>query len=116
MPQAWRPIRTILKDPIAVADARSVSDDDLVAVSVTRHNSPRAETWAVRPSPRHRWYYKHAQGPDEVLLIKCFDSQTSSAARRAPHSAFEYPGCGGGENRQSIEVRALVFYDRSRRG
>ncbi|KAF3761152.1 hypothetical protein M406DRAFT_268404 [Cryphonectria parasitica EP155] len=105
----WRPIQTIFKDPIAVADASSVSDDDLVAASVIKPTSV-AETWTVRPNPDHRWFYKGAQQPDEVLLIKCFDSDTS-VARRAPHSAFRDAAYDGGEDRQSIEVRVLVIYE-----
>lgn len=88
----------------------------------------RAETWAVKPPSsnhtvqnRHSWYYKYAQGPDEVMLIKCFDSDTANEARRTPHSAFEDPahpnnGVAGNEGetnrsgRESIEVRALVFF------
>ncbi|KAK8011467.1 hypothetical protein PG990_010432 [Apiospora arundinis] len=128
----WRPIKTVYQSPLAVTDARSVSDNDLVAAEVIYESSgQRGETWAVKPSRikssnQHLWYYKHAQRPDEVMLIKCFDSDTANEARRTPHSAFEVPaGCsadddneaGNGEDRdvnmsgrESIEVRALVFY------
>ncbi|KAK8091151.1 hypothetical protein PG994_000656 [Apiospora phragmitis] len=122
----WRPIKTVHQNPLAVADARSVSDDDLVAAEVVYVASGRcAETWAVKPSSgssSHRWYYKYAQRPDEVMLIKCFDSDPASEARRTPHSAFENPAGpnddddgrdDGGSNksgRESVEVRALVFY------
>ncbi|KAK8051054.1 hypothetical protein PG993_002439 [Apiospora rasikravindrae] len=114
--QVWRPLKTVHQSPLAVADARSVSDDDLVAAEV--HYAPsghRAETWAVTPSSSHHWYYKYAQRPNEVMLIKCFDSDTANAARRTPHSAFEdpaYPEDDGANKggRESIEVRALVMY------
>lgn len=74
----------------------------------------RDETWTILPpSPHHphRWYYKHGQRPDEVLLIKCFDSCETAAARRVPHTAFEDAEAVDGEDRESIETRALVFYD-----
>lgn len=105
----WRPIQTILKDPVAVADARSVPDADLVAADMTEDDY-RGESWVVRPNPAHRWYYKHRLGPDEALLIKCFDSD-EAVARRALHSAFEDPAYRDRESRQSIEVRCLVLYD-----
>ncbi|KAL1871139.1 hypothetical protein Daus18300_004884 [Diaporthe australafricana] len=105
----WRPIRTIQKDPIAVADARTVPDADLVA-AVMVENDYHGEQWVVRHSPAHRWYYKHLLNPDEVLLIKCFDSN-ESVARRALHSAFEDPMYRDEESRESIEVRCLVLYD-----
>lgn len=44
-----------------------------------------------------------------VVLIKCFDSDTS-VARRSPHSAFRYKENKEDPGRQSIEVRALVLY------
>ncbi|KAI1497486.1 hypothetical protein F5X99DRAFT_433007 [Biscogniauxia marginata] len=109
----WRPIKTIFKDPLAVADATSVPDADLVAASILYPSGARDETWTIRPSPTamHRWYFKYAQTPAEVLLIKCFDSRPTAVARRAPHSAFEDPAEMEREPRESIETRALVFYD-----
>ncbi|KAI1101831.1 hypothetical protein F4804DRAFT_287655 [Jackrogersella minutella] len=106
----WRPIRPILKDPFAVADATSIPDGDLVAASIV-YPRDRDETWTIKPRASHRWYFKYAQRPGEVLLVKCFDSDEAVPARRAPHSAFEDPEQKDGESRESIEARALVFYD-----
>ncbi|KAK4126858.1 hypothetical protein N657DRAFT_640720 [Parathielavia appendiculata] len=105
----WRPIKTILKDPLAVADAHSVAESDLVGAALV-YPHRRGETYVVKPNPNHRWYFKYAQRPDEVTLIKCYDS-LSSVARRIPHSAFVDPAEEDKEPRESIEVRTLVFYD-----
>lgn len=105
----WRPIRTILKDPVAVADANTVPDDDLVS-AIMVEDDYHGEQWVVRHNPAHKWYFKHGLTPDEVLLIKCFDSDRS-VARRALHSAIEDPAYKDMESRQSIEVRCLVLYD-----
>ncbi|KAF2690649.1 hypothetical protein K458DRAFT_288665 [Lentithecium fluviatile CBS 122367] len=105
----WRPVATILKDPIAVADASSVPDADLVGAEMTEENF-KGESWVVRYNPNHRWYYKHRMTPQDVLLIKCFDSE-KSVARRSLHSAFEDPTHRDRDSRQSIEVRCLVCYD-----
>jgi hypothetical protein len=105
----WRPIETILKDPIAVADAGSVPDSDLVGAEMTEDDF-KGESWVVRHSPEHRWYYKYRMTPQDVLLIKCFDSDVT-VARRALHSAFEDPAHRYRESRQSIEVRCLVCYE-----
>lgn len=95
-----------------------MSDTDLVPASIL-YAGPgggrRAETWTVKASPAHRWYFKHGQRPDEVVLIKCFDSDGAVPARRTPHSAVEDPSSrsgGGGEAecRESVEVGCLVFY------
>ncbi|KAF2637221.1 hypothetical protein P280DRAFT_483106 [Massarina eburnea CBS 473.64] len=105
----WRPVETILKDPIAVADSSTVPDADLVAAGMTEQDFG-GESWVVRYSPDHCWYFMHGQAPGDVLLIKCFDSDVG-VARRALHSAFEDPEYCDRESRQSIEVRCLVLYD-----
>ncbi|KHO00530.1 uncharacterized protein MAM_01308 [Metarhizium album ARSEF 1941] len=104
----WRPIQPILKDPIAVADAGSVADSHLVGAEMTEDDFV-GESWVVRHSPDHRWFYKHGMTPQDVLLIKCFDSD-GAVARRSLHSAFEDPAYRACESRQSIEVRCLVCY------
>lgn len=104
----WRPIQPIMKDPIAVADSRSVPDRDLVGAEMTEDNFV-GESWVVRHNAGHQWYYKHGMTPEDVLLIKCFDSD-ETVARRALHSAFEDPEFREYESRQSIEVRCLVCY------
>lgn len=105
----WRPIKTIRKDPVAVADSRSVPDEDLVAAEMTE-DGYKGEQWVVRHNPAHQWCFKHQLRPDEVLLIKCFDSD-ELVARRALHSAFEDQTYKDEESRQSIEVRCIVLYD-----
>ncbi len=92
-----------------MADATSIAEGDLVAARVVYSDHER-ETWTVKPNPAHRWYFKHAQRPDEVMLIKCFDS-VEHVARRVPHSAFRDPQHDDGEARESVEIRALVFYE-----
>jgi hypothetical protein len=96
---------------LAVADAHSVPDSDLIGAALVYPNR-RGETYVVKPNPSHRWYFKYAQRPDEVTLIKCYDSVTSpGVARRVPHSAFINPAEEDKYPRESIEVRTLVFYD-----
>ena len=49
--------------------------------------------------------------PDEVLLLKCYDSSTDGRARFAPHSAFTDPTApADAPLRESIELRTLVFH------
>ncbi|KAJ5523640.1 hypothetical protein N7513_004658 [Penicillium frequentans] len=105
----WRPIRTIFKDPLAVADAHSVPDSDLVPIKLI-YPDREGETYAVKPDPDIKWYYRYGQTPDLVTLIKCFDSKTDGRARRVPHSAFVNPDTENEAGRESIEVRALVFH------
>ncbi|ORX97506.1 hypothetical protein BCR34DRAFT_593470 [Clohesyomyces aquaticus] len=114
----WRPISTIYKDPLAVAAAYSIAEEDLVAAPLIYTKQPpplnKTETWTILPGEGHEWYYKNEQRSDEVLLIKCFDSEKREGlARRAPHCAFKDPEREGEgwADRQSIEVRALLWWD-----
>ncbi|KAF1848187.1 uncharacterized protein K460DRAFT_333958 [Cucurbitaria berberidis CBS 394.84] len=106
----WRPIKTVQRDPLAVAEASSVDDGSLVVTELIYPNR-RGETYAVKHDAGHRWFYKSGLTPDEVLLIKCFDSKLDGRARRVPHTAFHVPGTEDKEGRESIEVRALVFHE-----
>ncbi|KAI1392452.1 uncharacterized protein F4822DRAFT_391100 [Hypoxylon trugodes] len=106
----WRPISTVLRDPLAIAEAHSVSEAELVPIPLIYPNR-KGETFAVRHADSHRWYYKYGLTPQEVLFIKCFDSKTDGRARRVPHTAFSDPTTpADAPSRESIEVRALVFH------
>ncbi|ROT34486.1 hypothetical protein SODALDRAFT_318414 [Sodiomyces alkalinus F11] len=107
----WRPIKTVERDPLAVAEASSVPDEDLVMIELIYPNR-RGETYHVNYRPAHRWHYKSGLTPDEVLLIKCFDSKKDGRARRVPHTAFVDPTAApDAPARESIEIRALVFHE-----
>jgi hypothetical protein len=106
----WRPIKTIYKDPLAVADAHSVPDSDLVPVKLIYPNR-EGEIITVHANNEHKWFYRYGQTPEMVTLIKCYDSKEDGRARRVPHSAFVNPETEGYEERESIEVRALVFHE-----
>jgi len=106
----WRPIKTIYKDPLTVADAHSVPESDLVGVALI-YPDRQGETYTVRPNPDHKWHYLYGQTPEEVLLIKCFDSKLDGRARRVPHTAFVNPDTVNEYSRESIEVRCLVFHE-----
>ncbi|ORY60778.1 uncharacterized protein BCR38DRAFT_459763 [Pseudomassariella vexata] len=110
----WRPIKQVLRDPLALAEASSVQEDDLVPVDLIYPNRKGA-TFSVKHNPAHRWFFKYGMTPEEVILIKCFDSKTDGRARRVPHTAFVDPKAGDDiPKRESIEVRALVFHENDR--
>jgi hypothetical protein len=71
----WRPIRGPLYDaPLAVCDAGSLADGDLVAQDLI-YRDRKGEIYGLTYNPAHRWYYAPAMSADEVLLLKCFDSR-----------------------------------------
>jgi hypothetical protein len=109
----WRPIRGPLQDaPLAVCDARTVKFDELVGSDLVYPNRV-GETYSVKYSPEHRWFYVPEMTADEILLLKCFDSKTDGRARFAPHTAFVDPTTpANAAPRESIELRTLVFHPR----
>ena len=112
----WRPIRHAALDwPLAIADARSVAPEDLVATDV--HYPDRSgEIYGLTYSPRHLWYYVPDMQLDEALLIKGYDCQTGVASF-TPHTAFESPLTPpGAQPRESVEFRAIAFFEPIRTG
>ncbi|OSX61030.1 hypothetical protein POSPLADRAFT_1057973 [Postia placenta MAD-698-R-SB12] len=110
----WRPISHAAYDwPLALCDFRSVdAKRDLVPTSLV-YPDRDGETMSVRFNPNHRWKYLRGMGPDEFVLIKCFDSRTDDdTALLTPHTAFQDPTTPKNTPyRESIELRLLVFYD-----
>ena len=107
----WRPIRGPLQDaPLAVCDAGTVRFDELVGSDLV-YPDRVGETYSVKYSPEHRWFYVPEMTADEILLLKCYDSETDGRARFAPHTAFVDPTTpAGAAPRESIELRTLVFH------
>ncbi len=107
----WRPIRGPVRDaPLAMCDGQTVAPDDLVASDLIYPNR-NGETYSVRFSPNHRWYYIPEMTADEALLLKCYDSATDGRTRFGPHTAFIDPTTPpDAPPRESIELRALVFH------
>jgi hypothetical protein len=106
----WRPIRgPVLDSPLALCDARTFTDEDLIASDLV-YAHVRGETSRVEYRPTHRWYYFSEQQTDEVLLIRIHDSANDGRARLSFHTSFENPLTPSAPPRESIEVRALVFF------
>src|SRR5579871_12231 len=106
----WRPTRSPALDaPLAVCDARSVAFKDLVPSDLL-YRDRRGETYNVSYSPDHRWFYVPAMRTDEILLIKCFDSNDDGkVARFAPHTAFLDPTApADAPPRESLELRTYL--------
>ncbi|KAJ7248221.1 hypothetical protein B0H12DRAFT_722818 [Mycena haematopus] len=108
----WRPISHPAVDwPLALCDFRSVDpQNDVLAVALI-YPDREGETYGVNYNPNQRWTYFSAVTPDEMILIKCYDSR-QDVALYTPHTAFADPATPEGTPlRESIELRALVFYD-----
>ena len=109
--QVWRAInRPITSNPLAVADAQSVAFEDLL-IAERRYPNRVGQTYRLRYSPAHRWYYFPRMKRDEALVFKVFDSEKDGRARFTAHTSFVDPGTPpGAPPRQSIEARTLAFF------
>ncbi|MGH8741622.1 MAG: CmcJ/NvfI family oxidoreductase [Burkholderiales bacterium] len=109
--QVWRAIdRPIRANPLAVADAGSVAPEDLL-VAGRRYPHRVGQTYRLKYSPRHRWFYFPEMRREEALVFKVYDSEKDGRARFTPHTSFQDPGTPpGAAPRQSIEARALAFF------
>lgn len=131
LPQIWRPIYPVVKDPLALCDLQSLSASDLRDIRFNLpHGVPTGHTGAV-PNPAQRLYYKSHQRPDEPVVFLQFDSSPQghdpALLGRVPHAAViddeaeeralraaaatDADGHPGYPERWSIEVRLLVVYD-----
>lgn len=93
-----------------MCDARSIASTAWVATDLI-YCDRVGETYLITYNPAHQWFYFLHMQPDEVLLIKCFDSAEGEQARFTAHTAFDDPtSLTDAIGRASIEVRTLVFY------
>jgi hypothetical protein len=109
--QVWRAInRPIQSNPLAIADARSLAPQDLIAAE-RRYPHRVGETYQVRYNPAHRWFYFPEMRRDEALVFKVYDSERDGRARFTAHTSFVDPTSpAGAPPRQSIEARTFAFF------
>jgi hypothetical protein len=107
----WRAIRgPIESSPLALCDARSLVVSDIVPIDLVCRERV-GEIYGFLYNPKPRWYYFPRLERDEAILLKCYDSKEDGRARFTAHSAFQDPTSPvDAAPRESIEVRALVFW------
>lgn len=108
----WRPIaEPVLQMPLALLDASSLSESDLVETSIInlRQDGRVGKIYSVRQAPGQQWYYFPHMTKAEAILIKGYDSAEDGRARFTPHSAFDDPATpSDAPPRRSIEVRTFA--------
>jgi hypothetical protein len=109
--QVWRAIRhPVETHPLAIADARSLSPDDLV-ISERRYPDRIGQTYAITYNPAHQWFWFPHMQREEALVFKTYESETDGRARWTAHTAFDDPTSPPhARPRESIEIRALAFF------
>lgn len=113
---AWQPFdHDAVKNPLALLDATSLSDDDIVNYRYTGYskNSPDAtmEGKSAIPahSPTHRLYYVSGMTPRELLFFKQLDTRRRGGV--CPHTSFDDPASPpDAPPRRSIETRLMAVF------
>jgi hypothetical protein len=110
----WRSFSGPPQDvPLALCDARSVAEADLLssdAIFDPPGGAPEwsFESWLIAHNPLHRWHWFPDMTRDEAIIFKTSDSLHDNAV---PHVAFDNmlapAGC---HPRASIEMRAVAFW------
>lgn len=94
---------------MAYLDPKSVDRErDLLAVDEV-FPTVANEVYQVYYNPEHKWYYVPDQLASELVIFNAYDSETGQV-NAVPHCSFDLGELGSGIPRQSLEVRAFVFY------
>ncbi len=109
--QVWRAIaQPIRANPLALADARSIAPEDLL-IAERRYPHRVGQTYRLKYSPGHRWFYFPELTRNEAIVFKVYESEKDGRARFTPHTSFDDPVTPpNAPPRQSIEARALAFF------
>ena len=109
--QVWRAIdNPIVRNPLSIADARSVDMKDLI-VAERRFPNRIGQTYRAAYNAAHQWYWFPRMTRDEALVFKVYDSDADGRARFVPHTSFEDPATpADAPPRHSIEIRTIAFF------
>ena len=109
--QTWRSIApSIESEPLAMCDGRTIPEIGFIRYQ-RRYRDRIGETYHIAYSPEHRWYYFPHMTRDEALVFRVFDTDPDAGVRFTAHTAFDDPTTPpDARPRESIEMRALVFY------
>ncbi|KAI8201837.1 hypothetical protein K4K52_006889 [Colletotrichum sp. SAR 10_76] len=87
MVNAWRPLKTVRKNPVTVADTASMAWEDYLTVPQPEVGPGVEGFWLQRPQNvdrKHDWWYMADQTPEEVLLFLQHDSEGAQSFRFVP--------------------------------
>jgi len=121
----WRALSPPPQDmPLALCEGRSVRDDegthntkvdvdeipsgDALFAPIAGEEDMAAAT-IFHHSPDHRWWYFPDMLRSEVVFIKFYDSDHSTAWR-CPHTAFRDTTRPDARERRSMEFRAIAYF------
>ena len=107
----WKPIRRDVEEhPLAMCDVSTSPQEDFFKLHL-RYRDRNGENYVMRHSDKHKWWYFPKMTPEQIILLKTFDSETDGRARWVGHSAFEDPNTApDAPSRESVEIRTIAFF------
>ena len=107
----WKPVNRIVEErPLAMIDTQTCRDEDFFKLHL-RYRDRDGENYVMQHSERHKWWYFPGMTPEQVILLKTFDSEADGRARFVGHSAFVDPSSReGAPPRESVEIRTICFF------
>lgn len=109
----WRPIKGPVETaPLVVCGYGDMEDNDLIISERHYPDGRIGRIYNVAYNPAQRWTYFPHMMPDEVVLLKCYDSLTDGTARWTAHGSFQPPNKPtNAAPRESVELRTMVFWE-----
>ena len=107
----WKPIRNVVKErPLAMCDVTSSPPDDFFKLFL-RYRDRNGENYVMRHNDAHKWWYFPYMTPEQVILLKTYESEADGRARFVGHTAFEDPTSPpDAPVRESVEIRTICFF------
>ncbi|KAH1419792.1 hypothetical protein KXX35_009247 [Aspergillus fumigatus] len=108
----WKPLRGPVNDwPLVLCDSSLIDVRKDLAVADLLYPDLATENQVMYYRDGLKWYYLSDHEPSEIIVFKQMDS-LNSACPGVPHASFWNPLASNREPpRESIEGRAMVFYD-----
>lgn len=107
----WKPLhRKVEERPLAMCDVSSSPAKDFFKL-ILRYRDRTGENYVMRYNPEHKWWYFPGMTPEQVILLKTYDSEIDGRARFVGHSAFDDPTSPkDAPFRESVEIRTIAFF------
>jgi len=106
-----KPMETVEQFPFVLCAWPSFADQPYIT-NYRVYDDRVGETTRFTYRPDHEWYWFPQQKPNEVSMLKCYDSVTDgSVSRWSFHTACIDPNApADARNRKNVVVRAFVFF------
>ncbi|KAF1930530.1 uncharacterized protein M421DRAFT_99821 [Didymella exigua CBS 183.55] len=110
---AWRPLKPLRRDPLAVCDATTVPDTDYQLRMREFRSGVKSGNYVMSHTEKkqqHQWYYMAEMTPEEIVVFKGYDTEQTRPGWRCPHTAIKLPDSDHETPRESIEARIVCFW------